>query len=174
MTSSAADSQLRKQAMALQFTAVVVVVAAVLNILRTSGVFPFIFAVIDGGGSAEGGELLRNLITVLPVFFYAAAVGTAGRIFGRVAKGEIFSKRNSAALGSVGGGVMFGAASAIVATPLLLAWVDGARADLHLEPANGLLIVIGGLIQMLGFVHARATSMSSALDRATTELNDFI
>lgn len=164
MSSSTADSQLRKQAMALHFTAVVVVAAAVLNILRTSGLFPFIFAVIDGGGAAEGSELLRNLVGLLPVFFYMAAVGTAGRIFARVSKGEIFSRRNSASLGSVGAGVMFGAASAIVAVPLLLSWIDGERADLHLEPANGLLIVIGGLIQTLGFVHARATALRSELD----------
>ncbi len=158
------DDPLRKQARVLHFAALVIVLAAVINILRASGLFPFLFAVIGGDGAAEGEALLSALIGLLPVFFYAAAVAMAGRIFDRVSKGEVFSRRNSGALGSVGGNVMFGAVSALLVAPVLHAWTNGEVFDLSFEPANMLLIVVGGLIQMLGFVHARATALRAELD----------
>jgi hypothetical protein len=165
MSARSADTTLRRQAQLLQFAAVVTVLAAILNILRTSGLFPFLFAAVAGDGAAEGEILLRNLIGALPVFFYAAAVGTAGRIFGRIAAGEIFSGRNRGSIGSVGGNIMLGAVCALLVSPLLLAWIDGEAFDFQSEPQNMLLIVVGGLIQMLGLVLAKANAIRSELDQ---------
>ena len=165
MPYSPSDKSLRRQAMFLQAAAPFIVVATVLNYLRTGEVIPFLFALFGSGlTGAETEGFLRGLALALPSFFYAVAVLTAGGIFGRIAKGEIFSRTNSTALGAVGGWIAFGALIAMIVTPAVIDWFDLGALRLRSEPTDMLLVVIGGLIQMLGFVHARATAIRSELD----------
>lgn len=167
------DMSLRKQAGLLQFTALMVVIAAVLNYLRLGGVFPALFATFEALrfgemslASEEINGFLRGLVLALPTFCYLAAVWVARGIFSRVGKGEIFSVANSKALGAIGGDVMLAGASAIVVVPVLLDLLDGGNGFVfHAEAQDMLLIVIGGLIQMLGVLMARAGGLKSELDQ---------
>lgn len=166
MPYDASDKSLRRQAMVLQAATAIIVVGTVLNYLRTGEVIPFLFALFGGGpGQAEVEGLLKGLALAMPSFCYACAVLAAGGIFGRIATGEIFSARNSAALGAVGGWLSTGALIAMVVTPGVVDWLDLGAPRFRAEPADMLIAVIGGLIQMLGFVHTRATALRSELDQ---------
>lgn len=159
------DKSLRRQAAFLQAATTFIVAATVLNYLRTGEVVPFLFALFGSGlTDVEINGLLRGLALALPSFLYAGAVLVAGGIFGRIAKGEIFSSRNSAALGAVGGWISMGALVAMVVTPAVVDWLDLGALRFRTEPTDMLLAVIGGLIQMLGFIHTRATALRSELD----------
>lgn len=165
MLSAPSETSLRRQALFLQAAAPFVVVAMVLNYLRTGEVIPFLFALFgDGLTQVETNGFLRGLALALPSFLYAAAVLAAGGIFGRIAKGEVFSRRNSTALGAVGGWISLGALIAMVVTPAAVDWLDLGTVRFRSQPADMLLVVIGGLIQMLGFVHVKATAIRSELD----------
>lgn len=159
------DKGLRRQAMFLQAATTLIVAATVLNYLRTGEVIPFLFALFGSGlTQLEIDGFLKGLALALPSFLYAGAVLAAGGIFGRIASGEIFSARNSATLGAVGGWLSTGALVAMVVTPAVVDWFDLGELRFRTEPADMLLAVIGGLIQMLGFVHTRATALRSELD----------
>ena len=166
MSYDASDQSLRRQAVFLQAATTIIVVGTVLNYLRTGEVIPFLFAMFGNGlGPAEVDGFLKGLALALPGFCYAGAVLAAGGIFGRIATGEIFSARNSAALGSVGGWLSMGALVAMVVTPAVVDWLDLGALRFRTEPTDMLIAVIGGLIQMLGFVHTRATALRSELDQ---------
>lgn len=159
------DKVLRRQAVFLQAAATMIVAGTVLNYLRTGEVIPFVFALFGSGlTGTEINGALRGLALAAPSFLYAAAVLTAGGIFGRIATGEIFSSRNSAALGAVGGWLSMGAIVAMVVTPAVIDWLDLGAFRFHTESKDMLIVVIGGLVQMLGFVHTRATALRTELD----------
>ena len=166
MPYDASDKSLRRQATFLQAATVMIVAATVLNYLRTGEVIPFLFALFGSGlTQLEIDGFIKGLALALPGFLYAGAVLAAGGIFGRIATGEIFSARNSATLGAVGGWLSMGALVAMVVTPAVVDWLDLGAVRFRTEPSDMLLAVIGGLIQMLGFVHARATALRSELDQ---------
>lgn len=166
MPYNASDAALRRQAMFLQAATTIIVIGTVLNYLRTGEVIPFLFALFgDGLTRTEVDGLLKGLALALPSFCYAGAVVAAGGIFGRIAKGEIFSARNSATLGAVGGWLSVGALIAMLVTPAVVDWLDLGELRFRTEPTDMLIAVIGGLIQMLGFVHTRATALRSELDQ---------
>lgn len=166
MPYDASDKSLRRQAMFLQAAAIIIVVGTVLNYLRTGEVIPFLFALFGSGlTQVEIDGLLKGLALALPSFCYAGAVLAAGGIFGRIATGEIFGARNSAALGAVGGWLSVGALIAMLVTPAVIDWLDLGALRFRAEPTDMLIVVIGGLIQMLGFIHSRATALRSELDQ---------
>lgn len=166
MQYNVSDKSLRLQATFLQAAATMIVMGTVINYLRVGEVIPLVFALFDGGpGQAEIDGFLKGLALALPGFLYAGAVLVAGGIFGRIATGEIFSARNSSALGAVGGWLSMGAIVAMVVTPTVVDWLDLGEVSLRAAPADMLIAVIGGLIQMLGFVHTRATALRSELDQ---------
>lgn len=160
------DQSLRRQAMFLQAATVIIVVGTVLNYLRTGAVIPLLFALFgDGPTQLETDGFLKGLALALPSFLYAGAVLVAGVIFGRIAQGEIFSARNGATLGAVGIWLSMGAIVAMVATPAAVDWLDHGALRFRAEPTDMLIAVIGGLIQILGFVHTRAAAIRSELDQ---------
>jgi hypothetical protein len=160
------DKSLRRQATFLQAATVIIVAGTVLNYLRAGEVIPFLFALFGNGlTELEIDGLLKGLALALPSFFYAGASLSAGGIFGRIAKGEIFSTRNSATLGAVGGWLCTGAIVAMLVTPAIVDWLDLGALRFRTEPKDMLIALIGGLIQMLGFVHTRATAIRSELDQ---------
>lgn len=166
MPYDASDKSLRRQATFLQAATMIIVAGTVIHYLRTGEVIPLVFALF-GTGLTEAviDGFLKGLALALPSFLYAGAVLAAGGIFGRIAKGEIFSARNSAALGAVGGWLSMGALVAMVVTPTVVDWLDLGALRFRTEPTDMLIAVIGGLIQMLGFIHTRATAIRSELDQ---------
>jgi len=166
MPYDASDTSLRRQAIFLQAAATIIVAGTVINYLRIGGVIPFLFALFGNGlGQVEIDGFLKGLALALPSFCYAGAVLAAGGIFGRIATGEIFSARNSATLGAVGGWLSVGALVAMLVTPTVVDLLDLGALRFRTEPTDMLIAVIGGLIQMLGFVHTRATALRSELDQ---------
>ncbi|CAN1556797.1 hypothetical protein MCEMIH16_02436 [Caulobacteraceae bacterium] len=166
MSYDASDKSLRRQAIFLQAATTIIVVGTVLNYLRTGEVIPFVFALFGSGlTEVEIDGFLKGLAVALPSFCYAGAVLAAGGIFGRVAAGEIFSARNSASLGAVGAWLSVGALVAMLVTPAVVDWFDLGALRFRTQPTDMLIAVIGGLIQMLGLVHSRATALRSELDQ---------
>jgi len=53
----------------------------------------------------------------------------------------------------------------MIVTPVVVDWLDLGALRLRTEPTDMLIAVIGGLIQILGFVHTRATALRSELDQ---------
>ena len=58
-----------------------------------------------------------------------------------------------------------GALVAMVVTPAIVDWLDLGALRFRTEPTDMLIAVIGGLIQMLGLVHVKATAIRSELDQ---------
>lgn len=121
----------------------------------------------DWQGLREAGEpVLVRLVDVLPALIYLGGVWAAARIFGRVARGELFSRANSQGLAEVGSSLLWGAAASAVIVPWIKSWLAGDHgfSGIHLETETWVIAVIGGAILVLGKMMARAGRLQSALD----------
>lgn len=121
----------------------------------------------DWAGFAEAGApVLRRLVGLWPVLIYLGGLLSAAAIFGRVAKGELFSKANSKDLAEVGSSLLFGALVSSVLAPWIQSWIDGEYgfSGIHLETETWVIAVIGGAILVLGRMMAEAGRLQSALD----------
>lgn len=110
--------------------------------------------------------VLYRLVDVLPALIYLGGVWAAALIFGRVAKGELFSRANSQGLAEVGSSLLWGAAASAVIVPWIKSWLDGEHgfSGIHLETETWVIAVIGGAILVLGKMMAQAGRLQSALD----------
>lgn len=110
--------------------------------------------------------VLYRLVDVLPALIYLGGVWAAALIFGRVAKGELFSRANSQGLAEVGSSLLWGAAASAVIVPWIKSWLDGdyGFSGIHLETETWVIAVIGGAILVLGKMMAQAGRLQSALD----------
>jgi len=109
--------------------------------------------------------VLYRLVDVLPALIYLGGVWAAARIFGRVAKGELFSRANSAGLAEVGSSLLWGAAASAVIVPWIRSWIAGdyGFSGIHLEIETWVIAVIGGAILVLGKMMAQAGRLQSEL-----------
>jgi hypothetical protein len=110
--------------------------------------------------------VLSRMVDVLPALIYLSGVLAAARIFGRVARGELFSRANSDGLAEVGSSLLWGAAASAVIVPWIKSWLDGEYgfAGFHLEMETWVIAVIGGAILILGKMMAQARRLQSQLD----------
>ncbi len=110
--------------------------------------------------------VLSRMVDVLPALIYLSGVLAAARIFGRVARGELFSRANSDGLAEVGSSLLWGAAASAVIVPWIKSWLDGEHgfAGFHLEMETWVIAVIGGAILILGKMMAQARRLQSQLD----------
>lgn len=110
--------------------------------------------------------VLSRLVDVLPALIYLGGVLAAARIFGRVAKGELFSRANSDGLAEVGSSLLWGAAASSLIVPWVKSWIEGEYgfAGIHLEMETWVIAVIGGAILILGKMMAQARRLQSQLD----------
>ncbi len=92
---------------------------------------------------------------------------SAAAIFGRVAKGELFSRANSKDLAEVGGSLLYGAVASAVLVPWIQSWIDGEYgfSGIHLEMETWVIAVIGGAILVLGRMMTHAGRLQSELDQ---------
>lgn len=145
-----------------------------LNLLHLIG--PLFDAVGQGAWAAlwdEARPILHKSVAYLPVCFYVGALFSLAEIFGRVGKGELFSRANSKGLERVGSSLLWGAAAGAIIVPNLLSAID-RRWDfsiLRLEPETWVIAVIGGSLLVLGRMMAQAQSENDALK---AELSDFV
>lgn len=110
--------------------------------------------------------VLYRLVDVLPALIYLGGLFAAARIFGRVAKGDLFSKANSEGLAEVGSSLLWGAGASAVMVPWIKSWLDGEYGfgGIRLESETWVIAVIGGAILILGKMMAQAGRLQSALD----------
>lgn len=110
--------------------------------------------------------VLSRLIEVMPALIYLGGVLAAARIFGRVARGELFSRANSEGLAEVGSCLLWGAAASAVFVPWIQSWLAGEYGfgGIRLETETWVIAVIGGAILVLGKMMAQAGRMQSQLD----------
>lgn len=115
---------------------------------------------------AAAQPLLSRLVEVLPALIYLGGVLAAARIFGRVARGELFSRANSKGLAEVGSSLLWGAAASAVIVPCIQAWIAGEYGfgGVRLGTETWVIGVIGCAILILGRMMARAGRLQSALD----------
>lgn len=109
--------------------------------------------------------VLLRLIDVLPALIYLGGLLAAAHIFGRVARGELFSRANSEGLAEVGSSLLWGAAAGALIVPWIKGWVDGELAfgRVHLEMETWVIAVVGGAILVLGKMMAQAGRLQSEL-----------
>lgn len=138
-----------------------------LKLLTLIGPAADAFTLGDWSGLLAAGEpVLLRLVDVLPGLIYLGGVLAAARIFGRVAKGELFSRANSEGLAEVGSSLLWGAAASAVIVPWIQSWIAGEYGfgGLHLEIETWVIAVIGGAILILGKMMAHAGALRSELD----------
>jgi len=114
---------------------------------------------------AAAQPVLSRLVEVLPGLIYLGGVLAAAHIFGRVAKGELFSRANSEGLAEVGSSLLWGAAASAVIVPWIQAWIAGdyGFGGIRLEIETWVIAVIGGAILVLGKMMAQAGRLQSEL-----------
>ena len=110
--------------------------------------------------------VLSRLVDVLPALIYLGGVLAAARIFGRVAKGDLFSRANAKGLADVGSSLLWGAAASALIVPWIKSWLDGEYgfSGLRMESETWVIAVIGGAILILGKMMAQAGRLQSELD----------
>lgn len=157
----------------IAWIAVAVLSVQFLVLLRLLTLIGPIGEAIRLGDPSGLGEALRpvlyRLVDVLPALIYIGGVFAAARIFGRVARGDLFSRANSEGLAEVGSSLLWGAAASSVIVPWIKSWLDGEYGfgGIRLESETWVIAVIGGAILILGKMMAQA-------GRLQAELNEII
>lgn len=154
----------------LAWVAVVVLGVQFLVLLRLlSLIGPGMDLLVRGdwaGFRDAGAPVLRRLVELWPALIYLGGLLSAAAIFGRVAKGELFSKANSKDLAEVGSSLLFGALASSVLVPWIQSWIDGEYgfSGVHFGTETWVIAVIGGAILILGRMMAEAGRLQSQLD----------
>lgn len=187
--SAGSDSKLIEQAKTFEVIAYVaasILAVQMLFLLKLVGLFnPAADALSGGDWSgfwAAAAPILRRLVTFLPVACYLGGVLAAAAIFGRVARGELFSRANSKSLSDVGSSLLWGAGIGAFAMPFLLGLIDGLQGSgklgvghaMRLEPETWVIAVVGGAILVLGRMMAHAQSLGDENSALKAELSDFV
>jgi len=167
------DSKLVEQAKTFEVLAWIAVVVLAVQLLALVGLVRLIGPVIEAV-TQPGREGLREaiqpvlgrLVGLLPGLIYLGGVIAAAKIFGRVARGELFSEANAKGLAEVGSALLWGAAAGAVIVPWIRGWIDGEYgfSGVHLESETWVIAVIGGAILVLGRMMAHAGRLQTELD----------
>jgi hypothetical protein len=167
------NAKLVDQAKTFEVIAWIAVVTLALQLLVFLKLLTLIDPAIEAAGSGDWYgfraallPVLSRLIEVLPALIYLGGVFAAARIFGRVARGELFSRANSDGLAEVGSSLLWGAAASSLIVPWVKSWLEGeyGYAGFHLEMETWVIAVIGGAILILGKMMAQARRLQSELD----------
>jgi hypothetical protein len=167
------DAKLTDQAKTFEVIAWIAVVTLALQFLvflkLLTLIEPIAHALSTGDTSAiapAAQPVLLRLVDVLPALIYLSGVWAAALIFGRVARGELFSRANSDGLAEVGSSLLWGAAASSLIVPWIKSWLEGEYgfAGIHLEMETWVIAVIGGAILILGKMMAQARHLQSELD----------
>lgn len=162
---------LTRQARLFQAAALIALVLVALNLLREAGVVAFAFGRPQPGGVEVLDSFLVGLIPLLPTVILLSAVESARRLFGRVAKGELFGARNAKSIAAIGTALWQSALATMVVVPFLLAIVGADRMRVRVESESLVIFVVGAAMMVLGQLMARAQAESAAL---RAELSDFV
>lgn len=171
--SGSIDSKLVSQAKTFEVVAWIAVVTLGLQLLGLLGLLSLIGPVIDAAGNPDREGLreamapvLGRVIGLLPGLIYLGGVIAAAKIFGRVSRGELFSKANSKGLADVGSALLWGAAASALIVPMVQGWTAGEPGfgGMRLESETWVIAVIGGAILVLGRMMTHASRLQGELD----------
>ncbi len=111
-------------------------------------------------------ELAPKLVELLPIVAYFSGLLAAAKIFGRVAKGELFSEANAGGLSEVGSSLLWGAIATAVVVPVIQSAIAREHIffGIHLEPEIWVIGVIGGAIMVLGRMMRHGMRLQGELD----------
>lgn len=166
------NARLADQARTFEVIAWIAVVVLSLQFLVFLKLLTLIGPISDAFNGGDRSQLvaaaqpvLLRLVDVLPALIYLGGVLAAAQIFGRVARGELFSRANSDGLAEVGSSLLWGAAASAVIAPWIKGWIAGdyGFAGIHLEMETWVIAVIGGAILVLGKMMAQAGRLQSEL-----------
>lgn len=177
------DPKLRERARTFEVVAVIALVMLAANLLAVLKLPPYIGAAIDALRGGDHAGLLaasegfaRGVIPLLPAVIYLGGVWVAAGMFGRMAKGELFSEANARGVAEIGSSLLWGAAASAVIVPMLLLWAEGRHGgvDLRLAPETLVIAVIGGALMVLGGVLARGVAVLAERDGLKAQMDEFV
>lgn len=107
------------------------------------------------------------LIAALPALIFASALSSTEKLFGRLAKGELFTLAVGKGVSGIGQALLSGAVAMALITPNLLAWVGGdyGGMELKLEPETLVIGVVGAAMLLMGRMFRRAGAVQDELER---------
>jgi hypothetical protein len=165
---AAAEQSIAAEARGLRIVTVFALIAVIVAIMLQY-VLPSIL------GLATGKDDLRAftegfgvaLIAALPALIFASALSSTERLFGRLAKGELFTGAVGKGVSGIGQALLTGAVAMALITPNLLAWVGGDHGgmELKLEPETLVIGVVGAAMLLMGRMFRRAGAIQDELER---------
>lgn len=163
------DRSLQTEARRLEVVTLIAYTLVIVGLVVRSIVLPLLAALREAApGSWEFWNAFGpHLIDALPAFALLGAIDASKTLFGRLAKGEMFSDLVGRGVKGIGSSMIFAALAISVIVPWLQAWVDGKYGfgGIHLDPMVLVLGVVGAAMLMLGRLLKRAGAMQSELER---------
>jgi hypothetical protein len=106
-------------------------------------------------------------IPALPSMVLTGAIDESRKLFGRLARGELFSEAVGRGVKGIGTALLFAAVTMAVIVPWLQAWVDGkfGFGEVRLDTLTWVLGVVGAALLMVGRLLKRADAMQDELER---------
>ena len=162
------DRALQSEARRLEVVTLIAFVLLVVALVGRYLLLPLLGALREAApGSVEFYDIIgRAVIEALPAFALLGAVDASRKLFGRLAKGELFSDAVGRGVRGVGGSLIWAAAVIALIVPWLQAWVDGRYGfgGIHLDPTTVVLGVVGAAMLLLGRLLKRAGALQSELE----------
>lgn len=163
------DRKLVDQAKTVEVFAWIAAVTLGVQALALLGLLNLVGTAADGdwqGFHNAFVALAPQLVGLIPAVCYFMGVVAAARIFGRVAKGELFSEANAGGLSEVGSSLVWGAIAGALIVPAIQSWIAHEHAffGLRAEPEIWVLAVIGGAVMVLGRMMRHGIRLQGELD----------
>jgi len=162
------DRALQSEAKRLEVVTLIALILLSIGLVVRYLLLPLVAAMREAvPGSWEFWTLIAPwLITALPAFALLGAVGATHRLFGRLAKGEVFSEAVGKGVRSIGGALIWAAVVMAVIVPWLQAWVDGKYGfgGVNLDPVTVVLGVVGAAMLLIGRLFKRAGALQSEME----------
>jgi hypothetical protein len=154
-------------------------------LLATTGVIAFIglmiaaslFIVALRGSVMNDERLLRMAVSWLPAVFYVWVLWSIRDLFRALSRGEFGFAHMILALSQVGWGLMLGAATALIITPLLMMLNENERirsAFALLNVPALTLVIVGLALIVLSHMMRRALALEAEAARLKATLEEFI
>ncbi len=161
----AAAKSLQSQARTLEIFTTIAIVIVVLGLTVefvlafAHGEFPWERAFWDIHG--------ESLIRALPTLLLAGALDASRKLFGRLARGDLFSEAVGQGVKGIGASLLYAAAAMAVIVPWLIAWTEGKYGfgGIDLEPTTWVLGIVGAALLMLGRLLRQANALQDELER---------
>lgn len=163
------DHALQKEARRLEVITLFALILVTVGLVARAILLPVLAAFREAvPGSWEFWSVFAPaLVPALPAFILLGAIDASRKLFGRLARGELFSDAVGRGVREIGGSLVFAAAAMAVIVPWLEAWIDGRYGfgGIKLDSVSVVLAIVGAALLLLGRLLKRAGAMQSELER---------